>query len=122
MKQLFAIFMLMLAGCAGPCNSHPWTLYLLAPIAVFDPHTYRGHDGSSMRNAITLNGPQGESSATQSESAYILNEFKVNTKIPFQQERKDLGLGHKQYDVITFTTENGKTKSLYFDVTLTLQK
>ena len=121
-NQLFIISLLMLAGCAGPCNSYPWTIYLLAPITIFDPHTYRGHDGSSMRNAIVLNGPQGDNQATQAESAYLLHKFKVATKIPFQQKRDDLRLGQNKYDIVTFTTEDGKTKTLYFDVTSTLRK
>jgi hypothetical protein len=68
-----------------------------------------------------LDGPQGENQATQSESAYMLHKFKVDTKNPFQQKREDLGLGQNNYNIITFTTEDGKTRTLYFDVTATLQ-
>ena len=70
-----------------------------------------------MGNAVTLHGPRGEQAARQAECAYIQHEFKVNTTIPFQQRREDLGLGQKKYDVITFTKEDGKTRSLWFDVT-----
>jgi hypothetical protein len=121
-NQPFIISLLMLAGCSDPCNNHPWTIYLLAPITIFDPHTYRGHDGSSMRNAIVLNGPQGDDQATQAESAYMFHKFKVDTKIPFQQKRDDVGLGQNKYDIIAFTNEEGKRRTLYFDVTSTLQR
>lgn len=119
-KRLFIVSLLVLAGCAGPCNSYPWTVLLLAPIEIFDPATYRGHDGSSIRNAIILNGPKGDKAAMQSESAYICHKFKVDTSVPLQQSREDLGEGQKKFDIVTFTTEKGKRKTLFFDVTSTL--
>jgi hypothetical protein len=123
LKHLFTIpLLVLLAGCASPCNSYPWTIYLLSPIVLFDPQTYRGHDGSSMRNAIILNGPQGDEASRKAECAYIQHKFKADTTIPFQQRREDLGLSQNKYDVITFSTENGKTISLWFDVTTSLHE
>ena len=75
-----------------------------------------------MRNAIILNGTQGDEVSRKAECAYIQHRFKVDTTIPFQQRREDLGLGQNKYDVITFTTENGKIKSLWFDVTVSLHE
>ncbi len=116
-KQLLTIpLLVLLAGCVSPCNSYPWTVYLLAPIVVFDSHTYRGHDGSSLRNAIILNGTQEDEASRKAEFAYIQHKFKVDTTVPIQQ-RRELGVGQHKYDVITFTTEKGKAKSLWFEVT-----
>src|SRR3954466_7305465 len=34
-RLLLIVFGFTVAGCAGPCVSHPWTLYVLYPLAVF---------------------------------------------------------------------------------------
>lgn len=70
-----------------------------------------------MQNAIILNGTQGVEASRNAEFAYIQHKFKVDTTAPIQQRREYLVVGQHKYDVITFTTENGKAKSLWFDVT-----
>jgi len=107
---------LLLASCASPCNS--FGLFMLYPLAAFDPHTYRGHDGSGLANAVVLSEPKGERQTAEAESAYIYKTFDVDSG---QAQRQTEQVGRSTYHVVAIQTKGGKTKRVWFDVTSTIQ-
>ena len=119
---LLTLVLLLNCSCAGPCVSHPWTLYFLYPLEVFNPSTYRGHDGSSFRNAVVLDGPKGERAAAEAESAYVTHKFNVDSLQPLQRQLDVMEFAHKTYHIIKFKTKDGKERQLYFDITSTYSR
>jgi hypothetical protein len=109
-----SLVLLLLNSCAGPGVSHPWTLYVLAPFAAFDPRIYRGHDGSSSVNAVVLDGPKGSRAAGNAESAYIFKHYKVESQ---HAQRKMVQVGDRMYHLISIQTKGGKKRLIWFDVT-----
>jgi hypothetical protein len=112
-------------GCVGPCVSHPWTLYALYPLAIFDPRTYRGHDGSSIPNAVVLDGLKGEKATDEAESAFIIQKFiiqkfKIDSHQPLQPQFQHFGAGQKKYHVVSFRTKDGIEEKVFFEITSTL--
>jgi hypothetical protein len=87
---------------------------------VFDPHFYHGHDGSSWQNAIVIVGVKGKEETAKAERAYILKKFEVDQKISLQLNQYSESGFSNPFDVITFTTTDGKTKKLFFDTSETL--
>jgi len=107
---------LLLTSCASPCNS--FGLFMLYPLAAFDPHTYHGHDASGLANAVVISGPKGEHQTAEAESAYIYNKFGVDSD---QAQRQTEQMGRNTYHVVVIQTKDGKTKRVWFDVTSTIQ-
>jgi len=82
---------------------------MLYPLVAFDPHTYRGHDGSGLGNAVVLSGPKGERQTAEAESAYIYKKFDVDSE---QAERQTVQVGRSTYHVVKIQTKGARTKSV----------
>ena len=113
-----AALSLLLGPRATPCNS--FGLFMLYPLVVFDPDTYRGHDGSGFTHPIILRGPKGEKAAMDAENAYIMKKFMNDVETSQPVRRAVQLVGQSTFHIVTFATKGGKQRTLYFDATETL--
>ena len=79
--------------------------------------SYSGGDGSSFDHAIVIKAPN-EQSGVPAEYAYIARHYPGYHR----GSQALLGHGHRAFDVLEFTTKEGKKKTLYFDITSFLGK
>ena len=77
------------------------------------PLTYSGGDGSSIEQAVVIRGVRNTEAGLAAETAWMRQRYPGANKT--MQELADVG--RKNYDVIGFTTAEGQTKSVYFDIT-----
>ena|ERR1700730_5934467 len=90
----------------------------VASVLAKDPAvSYSGGDGSSFEHAIIVKAPN-EQTGVPAEYAYIARHY------PGYHRRSQSLLGHgkRAFDVLEFTTKEGKKKTLYFDITSFLGK
>ena len=88
-------------------------LLLVTPLANARPPriTYTGGDGSSLEKAVVIKGGT-EETGVHAEYEYLDKHFPG-------YKRGGQSLQHvsgKAYDVLEFTTANGKPKTIYFDI------
>ena len=79
--------------------------------------SYSGGDGSSFDHAIIIKAPN-EQSGVPAEYAYIARHYPGYHR----GSQTLLGHGKRAFDVLEFTTKDGKKKTLYFDITSFLGK
>ena len=77
------------------------------------PLTYSGGDGSSNEQAVIIRGARDTEAGIAAENAWIQQRYPGARKTMAALE----SIGRKQYDVIEFTTADGQTRSIYFDIT-----
>ena len=94
---------------------------MLYPLVVFDPDTYRGHDGSGFTHPIVLHGSKGEKGAADAENAYIMKKFNIDLENSGPAQREVRKIGESTFHVITFETKDGKGRTLYFDASETMR-
>jgi len=79
--------------------------------------SYSGGDGSSFEHAIIVKAPN-EQTGVPAEYAYIARHYPGYHR----GSQSLLGHGKRAFDVLEFTTKEGKKKTLYFDITSFLGK
>ena len=77
------------------------------------PLTYSGGDGSSKEQAVIIRGARDTQAGIAAENAWIRQRYPGSQKTMQALETA----GGKQYDVIKFTTADGQTRIIYFDIT-----
>ena len=81
--------------------------------AAFRGITYKGGDGSSIEKAVIILGAPNSIVGVSAESAWIRKNHPG-----WRKKRQSLmGNKDKNYDCIEYTTPDGKTKTIYFDIT-----
>ena len=79
--------------------------------------TCSGGDGSSFERAIIVNAPT-EQTGVPAEYAYIARRY-----TGYHRGSQSLvSHGKRAFDILEFTTKDGKKKTLYFDITSFLGK
>jgi hypothetical protein len=74
--------------------------------------TYSGGDGSSFEKAVVIHGAS-EQTGVDAEYDYLAKHFPG-----YHQGKQSLRSHEKhRYDVLEFTTANGATMTMYFDIT-----
>lgn len=97
------IFVFLLSGCAS-------TRCIMDPGKI----TYSGGDGSSIENAVIIKGAQSTFSGIASESDWI---EKNHPGWEREQQAFIKGEKGKYYDRIKYKTPDGKTGTIYYDIT-----
>ena len=76
------------------------------------PVSYAGGDGSSIEKAVVIKGAT-EETGVDAEYAYLRQHYPG-----YHLKKQSLqGGGKRSYDVLDFTTADGKAKLIYFDIT-----
>lgn len=101
MKTKILLFLLPLMIALMPCG-------VLAGDAV----TFEGGDGSSIAKAVVIKGAN-EQTGVEAEYAWLAKHF-PGYKMGKQALTSENG---KSYDVMDFTTADGKKMTIYFDIT-----
>ena len=117
MKQIAtAAVVAALCGCALQRPATPGASPLAAPSAERPASTgivYKGGDGSSMEQAVIIKAPNN-AAGVDAESDWIRKNHPGWRK---GNQALVGGDGGKMYDRIDYTTPQGKTITIYFEVT-----
>jgi hypothetical protein len=75
--------------------------------------SYAGGDGSSMEKAIIIQGADDDEDGVEAEYEYLHAHYPGYKRGDQSVEHSN---GHS-YDILEFTTADGQTKKVYFDIT-----
>ena len=112
---LMAVIVLWGGVSQGP-EERPGAPTRVAPVSERQMATgivYEGGDGSSREKAVVIKGAPNNAAGVRAESDWIRKNH------PGWRKRKQslMSDGTRYYDRIEYTTPQGETKTIYFDIT-----
>ena len=116
-KALFLMAVIILwGGVSHAPEDRPGTPTYLAPVAEqwkMAGIVYEGGDGSSKEKAVVIKGAPNTAAGVRAESDWIRKNHPGWKK----REQSLMSDGNRYYDRIEYTTPQGETKTIYFDIT-----
>ncbi len=102
----------MLAGCASSAAHAETNRPSQGPVPAQSPVVFAGGDGSSCEHAVLIQGARGEFEGVASEYRW-LSERHPGWNLT---EQSLVQSGKRSYDVLDFTTVDGRKRRVCFDV------